>query len=198
MRFKLSFFAITLILLTHFASAQNSKSVIEARFNEYLTALVSKDFNKAMNYLPDDFFKIVPKNHMIEALEKAFNTPGVEFELRMPKIMAIGDVFQEEKKYYSLLKYSNIMIMKIRDGEDNLTKEEKENKFNVIQNSLNNSFGAENVKLNEKDDSFEIYSEKDAYAVSNDGKTNWRFLVLEKDQKPILKKLLPAKLYQKI
>lgn len=158
--------------------------------------MISKDLNNAMNFMPDDFWKIIPRTQMVSALEKAFNTSGVEFEIKDPKVIEVGVVKQIGKKFYAPLQYSNVLIMKIRDGQI-LSKDEKNRKFSSIQSSLEQTFGSGNVKLNENDESFEMLDVKNVWAISKDGKTDWRFLVLEKDQIEVQKRILPAALIPK-
>jgi len=87
--------------------------------------------------------------------------------------------------------------MKFR-GEKGETAVEHKSRINLTELSLDNTFGADNVKYNEKTDFFEVYSEKQVYAISENGETGWKFVVLEKNQKPILEKILPKQLTEKI
>ena len=68
----------------------------------------------------------------------------------------------------------------------------------MTQLSFEKNFGSENVKYNKETDFFEILVEKQVYTISQDGKTDWKFLVIEKKQKVLLEKLLPKELVDKI
>ena len=78
------------------------------------------------------------------------------------------------------------------------SEDEKKFRINLMKLSLEESFGSENVKYNFRNDFFEIKSIKNAYAISKNGKDDWKFLVLEKNQDIILKKLLPEELSSQI
>ena len=196
---KIKTVVLTILLLSVFSTtfSQNNKKEIELQFTEYLNSIVNREFEKSMNYITDDFFKIIPKAQMISLMEKVFNNPDMEFEIKSPKIIRIEDSELIEQKYYSLLTYSNLLNMKFL-GEKEETAAEHKSRINLTELSLDNTFGADNVKYNEKTDFFEVYSEKQVYAISENGETGWKFVVLEKNQKPILEKILPKQLTEKI
>lgn len=197
MKLKSAFFAILFLLFTLDTFAQDSKAVIKQQFTTYLSALINKDFKKSVEYLPEDFLKLYSKAQMIQVMNKAFNNPDFHFQIKDSEILSVGDISKTEGKYYSLLKYSNSIHMKFKNVE-NETEEDKKERLQILKSSLEESFGAKNVKLSEDTEVFELYSEKEVYAISFDGKSDWRFLVLDSEQLPILKKLLPAKLFNQI
>ncbi|AQS93137.1 hypothetical protein BXQ17_03170 [Polaribacter sp. BM10] len=177
--------------------AQDYKNELKKEFNDYLSTIVNMEFEKSMEYIVPEFFEIIPKSQMIKVMKMTFNNPDMEFEIKNPKILKVNDKKEIEKKYYSLLTYSNQMNMKIK-GEEGETKDEKTTRINLTKLSLESTFGSENVVYNEKTDFFEIQSQKDVYGISENGEKNWKFLVIEKKQKMILEKLLPKELSEKI
>ncbi|WP_316785534.1 hypothetical protein [Pedobacter frigiditerrae] len=189
---------ITLLLATSsVAMAQDYKKEIEKEFKEYLNALFSKDFEKSMNYLTPEVFKIIPKAQMIKIMEQTFNEPSIEFELKDAKIIEIQNSEKIENKFYSFLSYSNLMRIKFK-SERNETTEEKKMKNNLGKLSFEKTFGVQNVKYDDKTEFFEIYVEKPVYAISDNGKNDWKFIVVEKKQKSFLETLLPKKLIEKV
>jgi hypothetical protein len=155
------------------------------------------EFEKSMDYMVPEFFEIIPRAQMVSAMEQAFNNPSVKIEIKNQKILAINDSKKIEDKYYSLLTYSNQLNMKIL-GTGEETNDEKTARINMTKLSLEQTFGTGNVEYNTETDFFEVQSQKDAYGISLDGQSDWKFLVIEKDQKIILDKLLPKELSDKI
>ena len=152
-----------------------------------------------MDFIPEEFFEIIPKEQMILVMEKTFDNPELEFELESPKIIEISEPEKIDNKYYSLVSYSSFMKMRFLNSEQKEeTETEKGLRMNMIKLSLEEAFGSGNVHYNEKTDFFEINAQKQAYAVSANGKTGWKFLVIDKKQKFILNKLLPKQLADKI
>jgi hypothetical protein len=196
---KIRSLLFSFVLLHSTALCQEYKSAIESRFNEYISALIDKDFRKSMDYISPDFFTIVPKEQIIAMMDQTFNNPEIEIVLKEPKILKIEDSELIEKKYYSLLTYSNKMNMKfLRKDAEAETEEDYKSRIGIIQSSFEENFGPGNVRYNEETAFFEINVEKQVYAISADGKTGWQFLVVEKKQKPMLQKLLPKQLLDRI
>lgn len=197
MKLKRNLFTILFLTISTIGIAQDYKNELKNEFNDYLSTIVNMEFEKSMEYIVPEFFEIIPKSQMIKVMTMTFNNPDMEFEIKNPKILKVNDKKEIEKKYYSLLTYSNQMNMKIK-GEEGETKDEKTTRINLTKLSLESTFGSENVIYDEKTDFFEIQSQKDVYGISESGEKNWKFLVIEKKQKMILEKLLPKELSEKI
>ena len=193
MNIKKQLVTILFIAISTIAIAQDTKNEIQVDFTNYLNSIVNMELEKSLNYMPDEFFEIIPKVKMLEAMKQAFDNPSMEIEIKNPIILKIDDAQKIENKYYSLLTYSSQMNMKI-NGEGQETEEDKSMRISLTKTAFQETFGSENVVYDEKSGFFEIQSEKDVYGISQDGKTRWKFLVLEKNQKMILEKLLPAQL----
>lgn len=159
MNFKTNLLGLILLFTGLVATAQDYKKQIETQFSEYLNAIVTRDFEKSMDYIVDDFFTIIPREQMVSLMDKTFNNPEIEFEIKDQKILKVNDVEEIDSKFYALLSYSNKMNMKFK-GEASEATDEKETRNNLIKSSLETSFGAENVKYDAECGVFEIYSEK--------------------------------------
>lgn len=191
------FATILLLLVTSVVSSQNYKKTIEKEFSEYLNSIVNMEFEKSMEYLTDDFFEIIPKEQMIMVMEKSFNNPDIEFELKDPKILNIDNTEKVEDKFYSLISYSLAMNMKFKISEDE-SEDEKKLRLNLTKLSFEKEFGSDNTSYNEKTEFYEVKSEKEVYAISNNGIDKWKFIVIDEKQMFILQKLLPQELIDRI
>ncbi|AZQ42869.1 hypothetical protein [Nonlabens ponticola] len=180
------------------AFSQEYKEKIESEFNEYLNTIIDKQFEKSTEYLTPEFFNRIPRKILIQAMQETFNNPDVQFEIVNPKILSIDDSIKIDEKYYSLLIYSNEFKVIFNYAEKDETSERKNLRTKLTLLSLENSFGAGNVAHDQKNDLYTIQSEKKVYAISQDGKDEWKFLVLERDQKATLQKLLPQELLQNL
>jgi len=176
---------------------QDYKKDIEEEFLEYFNLLVTKEFERSMDYILPEFFELIPREQMVSAMQQAFNDPSIQIELISPRVNNIDDTQEIEGRFYSLLNYSNQMNMKM-PGEEGETDDEKKGRIDYMRETFEGVFGKENVAYNEDDDAFEIQAKKDVYAISADGKTGWKFLAVEKEQKVILEKLLPEQLIDEI
>ncbi|PNW29049.1 hypothetical protein [Formosa algae] len=173
------------------------KKNIESEFSNYLNDIVNMEFEKSMDYITPEFFEIIPKAQLITVLEQTFNNPAMEFEIIDPKVIAVEDAEQIESKYYALLTYSSEMNIKINSDLEE-TETQTANRLSLTKASFDQTFGAENVSYNKDTEVYNIYAKKDAYAISENGETNWKFLVIEKSQKAILERILPKTLTDRL
>jgi hypothetical protein len=199
MRIKTTLFTILLLTFSSIVFCQNYNKEIETQFLKYNDLILKKEFNKSMDFVPEKFFEIIPREQMVLLMEKTFNNPEMEFELKGPKNIVIAESKKIEEKFYSMLTYSSLMNMKFNSSEKKEeTETEQKLRINLIKLSLQNTFGPDNVKFIESTGFFEVNAQKQAIAISNDGKTDWKFLVFENKQKAILTKLLPKEFTEEI
>lgn len=199
MKIKAIFQTILFLVSSTIVFGQEYKKEIEQQFLDYNNLIINQEFEKSMTFVPDEVFEIIPKEQMIIVMKKIFNNPEIEFKLNQPKIIEVSRAKKIDDKFYSLLSYSSLMEMKFLNNEQ---KEETENehklRINMINLSLEESFGSGNVKYDEMTEAFEVNAQKQAYAISYNGKTDWKFLVIDNKQRFLLEKLLPKKLANKI
>ncbi|MEQ8337648.1 MAG: hypothetical protein RIA62_09890 [Cyclobacteriaceae bacterium] len=193
MNFK-SFLAFIIIFISvQIGIAQDYKNEIKTEFLEYLNSLLDKDFENSVEYILPEFFSIVPKDQMIRIMDQTFNNPEMIIELKNPKVLKIGNAQKIESKYYVILSYSNNMNMRFLELDINDSDE-----IEMMTHTMVQTFGSENVKYIDETGFYEIYSVKQVCAISKDGSSDWKFLVLEKSQKEILKRVLPSSIINEI
>ncbi|UZO82377.1 hypothetical protein NBT05_07850 [Aquimarina sp. ERC-38] len=171
---------------------------IKKDLKQYLQHIVNKEFEESMDYMPSEFFDIFPRSQMLLVMENALNIPDVEMNFKNPRIESIEKSVKIKRKYYSFITYSTVTSIKMLDDFSDETLDEKTFRINLIKLSLEKGFGSNNVAYKSRTDSFEIKTSKNAYAISKNGKSNWKFLVLEEEQKIVLEKILPKDLHSKI
>lgn len=192
---KLSTLTFSILLLFALQTfAQGDKKSVELGFATYMQTLKDRDFKKAMDFMPEEFFEFVEKEQLIEVMESMFNNPDMEIKLENAAILDVKDINKIGEKYYSIIKYSSLMGMRFKSTKENQTAEELKNQNNLIKFSLQNTFGVDNVTFDEKTNWFAIIAKKSACAISIDGKTNWKFIVMESNQRFIIDKILPKQI----
>lgn len=197
MNIKTCLSAIVITLLSLNAFSQEKE--IRSGFNDYINTIISGDYEKSVNFIAEEFFEIVPKEQMVLLMEKTFNNPEMEFEMKDVKILDVGEVAEINGKYYAPLTHSNIIRMKfLNSDEEEETEDQYKLRMTLTKQSFDQMFGAGNVKYEEETGFYEIYAEKQVYAISKNGQTGWKFIVIEKQQIPILKKVLPKQILDNI
>jgi hypothetical protein len=165
--------------------AQAYKDSIGLQFSRYTQSLMQKDFSKSAEYINPDFFKVITKEQLIGALETVFNNPDLDFKIEDPKIISIGNNRNFSKQNFVKLQYSNYLSMHIKNDNNQSAAQTTQ--------SLNDQFGADNVKYDPVTNTYKIFLIKNVIANSADNKT-WTFVVVEERQKPLLAKFIPKEL----
>ncbi len=176
---------------------QDYKQTIEAEFTDYLNTIVNMEFEKSVEYIVPEFFDVVPKSQVIMMMQQGVKSKLMETEILNPQILKIDNAVKIDGKYYVLLTYSSEMKIRFFGIEDE-TKYEKSSRLSMTKGYLEDTFGSDNVYYNDEKDRFDIQSVKDVYAISENGQDNWRFLVIEKDQKMIIDHVLPTEISEKL
>ena len=88
--------------------------------------------------------------------------------------------------------------MKFNNIEESGNEEKKALTRNLTKLQLEKTFGSGNVEFNEETEFYEIHSIKNAFGISENGISDWKFVVVEPKQKFILEKILPKVLTEKM
>ncbi len=184
--------------LTFGQTSENFKENLNKDFIEYNDLILNQKFEKATDFMLPEFFEIIPKNLMIMLMEQVYNNPDLEFKADKPKDITYGVPIKIEDKYYSEITYSYDIKMKFNNIEESDDEEQNELNRNLMKLSLEKPFGSGNVKYNEETEYYEIHSIKIAYGISENGTSDWKFVVVESKQKMILEKILPKELTEKL
>lgn len=189
---------LLLCCLTLSVNAQEVKQEIAREFMAYQNAIIDKDFEKSLEYITPDFFEIYPKSEVLKLMQQTFNDPSINYEIKNTEITNIDDIQKIEEKHYALITYSSQMNIKFNAEEEEESEEDKKSRTGMYRIYLEQAFGSNNVAYNPATEQFEVKAQKNVYAISKNGKTDWKFLMVEKEQKVVMDKLLPAELANKI
>jgi hypothetical protein len=88
--------------------------------------------------------------------------------------------------------------MKFNNVDESKDEEQNELNRNLMKLTLEKTFGSGNVKFNEETEFYEIHSIKNAFGISENGTSDWKFVIVEPKQKFILEKILPNELTEKL
>ncbi|GAB3421655.1 hypothetical protein [Niabella aquatica] len=175
--------------------AQEYKNTAKEQFLHYTHLVIEKDFRAAAEFVMDEFFTIIPKEQMITAMEAIFNIPDLNYTIDSPQVLQVGDSTIAGASCFLKLKYANILRMKFDTGQDSARADTSLAENELLTLTLQSKFGEKNVKYNQHTGFYDIYSVKDVIARSDDLK-EWKFIVMEEDKLPFLKKILPKELLE--
>lgn len=195
MKIKLMLLTSMFLLLSLSLLAQDYKVNINKRFKEFSDLLVAGEYTKSMDYIPDVFFKIVSKEEFVAAFEQILKNKQLEYKIIDFKVIEIQESKKIDSNYYVKLKYTSTMKMRFLPSEPETPDEEK-TRLNLTKNALINTFGVDNVKLDELTGFFTITPTKKSFAISQNGTTDWKFINIETGQQGLLEKVLPKEIME--
>lgn len=193
MKYLKSILFIFLCTITTNLYAQAVNETIEKQFTEYSQLVIDKEFDKALNYAPEEIFEVIPREQMVKMMEMVLSSSDFEYKATLPKVLSISDLIKIEEVNYVKIKTSSEVEMKFSELEED---EDREMNIPLYKLSFEKKFGVGNVKYNEETHFFEINATKNAIAKSNDLK-EWKFVIVENDnQKLILERFIPKELFE--
>lgn len=182
------FIALFLLLLHAQSYAQDYKTNIEKRFGSFYQLTMNGEIEKSMDYIPDEFFTVFPKEQMIVVMKQLLNSKDFEYKMTGFKVKNIKEPLQIDGKYYAVFGYQSTLTLKYNELSGD--------KLALAKLSLANTFGTDNVQLDEKTNVFTINAYKKSCAISTDGLDGWKFINIESKQRLLLDKILPKQILE--
>lgn len=180
------------IMLSLMAFSQTKANPDDAAIRKSLTYFVnsiqSKQIDQAVSGIYPKFFTIVSKEQMTQILNMTYNNPFMKIEVEDLKFGNIEKPELITGEYFSVTPY----FLKLKCNVSSLNDDMKKR----MSGALTAKYGANNVKYVASEGSYLINAAMKACAVSKDKKT-WKFVILEKEYKKELVKILPKKILDK-
>jgi hypothetical protein len=192
-RHTLAFLLLALFSIT--SSAQDYKANIRERFTQYSKHIITGEFDKSMDYIPEAMFTIIPRAQMVALFEQLLKNKEMEMKFIGFDIKEIADKRKIDTCYYAKVKYISGMTMKI-NSKATESADTKAKRLSMTKAAFANTFGSDNVKLDETTETYTITPTKNSWAISKNGQTDWKFLNVEPKQRLIMEKLLPKELIE--
>jgi len=178
------FFFITVLI----SAQKNEQQTINNSFTTFFNQLKNKQIDQAVENIYPKYYTFASKDQMKMILNMTYNNPMIKVEVQNFKVNKIGNPDLVNGEYFSVVDYST----RVRFGTENLQEEMRKN----IQNMLVQKYGQGNVIYYENEMAYFINGKSKACAVSKD-KKNWKFVLVEKEMKGNLDKILPKKVLDK-
>jgi hypothetical protein len=190
---KIKSLLLLFVLLSFSSFAQTKANPDDAAIKKSLTyfanTIKTKQIDQAVNCIYPKFFTVVPKDQMTQLMNMTYNNPFMKIDLQN---LQFGNIEKPELingEYFSIAHY----IFTMKCNMSSLNEEMKKQ----LSTMLTKRYGKNNVKYLPKEGVYLINATMKACAVSKDRKS-WKFVILEKEYKPQLVKVLPKKVLDKI
>jgi hypothetical protein len=181
------------VLLSFISFAQTKVNPDDAAIKKSLTYFINtikaKKIDQSVNCIYPKFFTIVSKDQMTQILNMTYNNPFMKIDVQN---LQFGNIERPELisgEYFSITNYSFKLKCNVSSLNDDMKKK--------INSALVNKYGKNNVKYSANEGTYLINANMRACAVSKDRKY-WKFVIVEKEYKSQLVKVLPKKVLDKI
>lgn len=191
MKTKSLLFLFALLSFISFAQTKvNTDDIaIKKNLTYFVNTIKTKKIDQSVNCIYPKFFTIVPKEQMTQILNLTYNNPFMKIDVQD---LQFGDIEKPELisgEYFSIANYYLKMKCNVNSLNDEMKKQ--------MNAALVSKYGKNNVKYLANEGSYLINANMKACAVSKDRKY-WKFVILEKEFKTELIKILPKKVLDKI
>ncbi|MBD8081754.1 hypothetical protein [Chryseobacterium caseinilyticum] len=185
-KFLLSLFVLMSVC---FSAQSNDQQIISKSFSSFLGNLKSKDIDKAVEGIYPKFFTVLPKDQMTMILNMTYNNPIMKVEIINYNVTQVGNSELVNGEHFSIVNYST----RIRCNAEGMQEEMRNN----IKKMLVQKYGNGSVVYYPNEMAYYINAKTKACAISKDRK-NWKYVLVEKEMKSQLNKVLPKKILDKI
>lgn len=181
------FLFLTFVLI----NAQSTQQNIKRDYINYTQFILDKKFDQALEYTNPKIFEYYSREQFKNAMESAFNAPGLELKLSLPSEFKIGEVKNKNKIDYVKMNVVSLFEMKIT--EMNFDNQDDAN-FKYVVSALEEEYGVGNVIFDKETKFFKITDNSEVIASSLDNKKTWKFLVIDSNLKSIIEKIIPQEI----
>lgn len=191
MKTKSLFFLFILLSFISFAQtkANTDDLAIKKNLTYFVNTIKTKKIDQSINCIYPKFFTIVAKEQMTQIMNLTYNNPFMKIDVQD---LQFGDIEKPKLisgEYFSIVNYYLKMKCNVNSLNDDMKKQ--------MNAALIGKYGKNNVKYLADEGSYLINANMKACAVSKDRKY-WKFVILEKEFKTELTKILPKKVLDKI
>ncbi|WP_312418357.1 hypothetical protein [Epilithonimonas sp.] len=177
---------LSALCFTFYLGQVNFKNNIKRDLETMLTAIKSKNMDKATAQIYPKYFKLISKDQMKQILNMTYNNPAIHTNIQEFKILNITKPKNIQNEFFSFVDYGFKMNLKIDFSSfPNGQKLKKQ-----ISEGIYTKFGKDNVTYNAKSDYYIINAKMKAYAISANG-NDWKFIIVDKKNNPQLVNILP-------
>lgn len=188
---------VQLLLLTTLfigtAFGQNEKAEIQQFMESYIQLVEQNEYVKLLDCVHPKLFDFVPKEAMVEALEKRMSDSNTKVSIHNCQMGTISDITELEGVKYAVANYSAEMQVYMSFEEDSSsTIHTTELTFDMLK--IN--YGAENVSFDEEKKCFNMQLNNQLFAIKNPACDDWKVLEKKDSLKPIAELLLPEEIIE--
>lgn len=191
MKTRTFLFIFMLLSLVTFAQtkANPDDAAIKKSLSGFISSIKEKKIEQGVNYIYPKFFTVVPKEQMTQILAMTYNNPFMKIDMSNLRFGAIEKPEKTGSEYFAIAPYFFTLKCNVSSMNEDMRKK--------IGAAFTQKYGKNNVKYLAAEGAYLVNARMRACAVSQDRKI-WKFVILEKEYKPQLVKVLPKRILDKI
>src|SRR5215471_8274006 len=175
----------SILLLSANAQSQTDAE-LKKRLNEYIAYTRQMNFEKLVDYVHPNLFKIVPKDQMVNAMRSVFENEMLNIAIDSFKVLKMSPDYNYQKSLYRKIDYFISMNLKINDSTI-LRDTAKRSDF-IVQ--MQTGFPGAVIDYVEKGNYLNIDTRKIMFGVK-DPNLKWMFIGFEDKQRELMEQLIP-------
>ena len=191
---KRLFVCIIFMLSISSVRAQTDQVLLQ-RLSAVLIATQQSDFTTILNYTYPKLYTIVPKDKLLEVLKEALETEDFSTTLDSVLLVKVHTVFTIGTASYAKIEHTMIMRMKFKEPIDTVDEEGN----NLVLQLMQSGFGKENVRIDIKNNTINVFSAGILVAIKDEFATNWCFVNFDgNESSPIMPLLFSEEVLAKL
>jgi hypothetical protein len=169
------------------ANAQSQTDAdLKKRLNEYIAYTRQMNFEKLVDYVHPNLFKIIPKDQMVNAMRSVFENEMLNIAIDSFRVLKMSTDYNYQKSLYRKIDYFISMNLKINDST--VLKDTAKRSDFIEQ--MQTGFPGAAVGYVEKGNYLNIDTRKVMFAVK-DPNLKWMFIGFEDKQRELMEQLIP-------
>jgi len=160
----------------------------------YWDAVQRKDHEATLSYIDPKLFALVPRERMLEALERSSADTTVRVTWGAAEVTKVSRPIKEGDITYAGVDYRFDLRMWLSSEPDT----DQDRKAAFVIGMLEEQYGKGNVRHDPGDDVYVIHAERRMIAGLDPQVGAWRFLERKKGMEPLLEQLVPARVLKKL
>jgi hypothetical protein len=194
----LTFLLATILIIG--AYGQSTKDEVKNTFHDYFNTVMQQENEKTLGYIYPKLFDIIPKEKMLDIMNKTKADTSTRVVLADPSITRISETTKIEATEYVVIQYTFKMTMTFSkspepDSEEEVDSEPEEDSdpIDFTYEMFKEKYGERNVKIDRESNTLEANISNEMFGIRDPSYEDWKFLEKKESMKPILEKLLPKK-----
>ncbi|WP_418501320.1 hypothetical protein [Flagellimonas sp.] len=155
---------ILFILVTNIGCGQEiSKTQLESDFLDYSNLISKREYEKAVDYMPTDFWSVYEKNEFLTKMERIGKQMD-SISINNIEIVNISETIKSNNKKFRVITYSSDLVFDSSKISERVIEKYK------------SQFGIENVKIDTINNLIKIKNNSHMISVYDNGLEKWKYL----------------------